>query len=68
MYEKMVQNVNLSVFFIDSLRVYDYKYYLQVYLDNRAYKIVDNQMIYYLDDDLLRQMSISFFGFDKWIL
>ena len=68
MYEKMVQNVNLSVFFIDSLRVYDYKYYLQVYLDNRAYKIVDNQMIYYLDDDLLRQMNISFFGFDKWIL
>ena len=34
----------------DSLLVY--KYYLQVYLDNCAYKIVNKQMANHLDDNL----------------
>ena len=37
----------------DSLLVYDNKYYLQVYLDNYAYKIVDKQMIDNLHVNLL---------------
>ena len=36
---------------IDSLTVYKSKYYLKVYLDNCAYKIVDHQMMYYLDEN-----------------
>ena len=33
-----------SVISIDSLLVYDCKYYLQLYLDNCTYKIVNKQM------------------------
>ena len=32
--------------------LYDNKYYLKVYLDNCAYKILDNQMIDYLGGNL----------------
>ena len=42
----------LTVISIDSLLVYENKYYLQVYLDNCAYKIVYKQMIDYLGDNL----------------
>ena len=38
---------------IDSLLVCDKKYYLQVYLDNCAYKIVNKQTTDYLDKNLL---------------
>ena len=34
---------------IESLLVYENKYYLQVYLDNCAYKIANKQMTDYLD-------------------
>ena len=43
---------------IDSLLSYDNKYYLEIYLDNFAYKIVNTQMINYLDDIIL--ISLSF--------
>ena len=36
---------------IDSLLVYDKKYYLQVYLDNYAYEIVNKQMTKNLFED-----------------
>ena len=36
----------------DSLLVYENKYYLELYLDSCAYKIVDKQMADYLDDNL----------------
>ena len=36
----------------DSLLVYENKYYLGLYLDSCAYKIVDKQMADYLDDNL----------------
>ena len=47
---KVVCN-SFTVISIDSLLVYDNSYYLQVYLDNCAYKTEGNQMIDYLDYD-----------------
>ena len=49
---KMVYNVNLLQSSSDSLWVYDSKHYLQLYLENCAYKITDKQMIDYLNDNL----------------
>ena len=43
---------SFTVISIDSLIVYESKYYLQVYLDNRAYKIASKQMTDYLDVNL----------------
>ena len=40
------------VIFVDYLFVYQNKYYLQLYLDNLAYKIIDKQMIDYIDENL----------------
>ena len=37
---------------IDYLVVYESKYYLKVYLDNCAYKIVNKKMTDYLDENL----------------
>ena len=37
---------------IDSLLVYENKYYLQVYLDNGGYKVAEKQMTDYFDDNL----------------
>ena len=37
---------------IDSFLAYENKYYLQVYLDNCAYKITNKQMTDYFDDYL----------------
>ena len=38
-----------TVISVDSLLVYENKYYLQVYLDNCAYKIVNKKMTDYFD-------------------
>ena len=35
----------------DSLLVYENQYYLQVYLDNCAYEIINTQIKDYLDDN-----------------
>ena len=48
-----------------SLLVYKYKYYLQVYLGNCAYKIMDKQMIDYVDNHIFH--SCQFFNFDKMV-
>ena len=40
---------SLAVIYIDSLLVYDTIYYLQVFLDNCAYNIVNKQMTDYFD-------------------
>ena len=37
---------------IDSLLVYENKYYLKVYLENCAYKIINKEMANYLDENL----------------
>ena len=42
----------LTVVSIDSLLVYENKYYLHLYLDNCAYKISNKQIADYLDDIL----------------
>ena len=39
-----------AVISIDLLLVYGTKYYLHLYLDNRAYKIVNQKMIDYLHE------------------
>ena len=43
---------SFTVIFIDSLFVYQNKYYLQVYLKNCAYKIVKKQVVDYLDENV----------------
>ena len=49
----MIETVNLLQSF-DSLLVYENKYYLEIYLDNCAYKIANKQMSDHLDDNLLK--------------
>ena len=43
-----------TVISIDSLLVYENKYYLQVYLNNCANKIVNKQMTDYVDENLFK--------------
>ena len=52
-----------TVIWIDSLLVYDNKYYTQVYLENCPYKTVDNQMRDYLDGNLFEANEDYFFWF-----
>ena len=59
----MVYNVNfLQSFLVILLLAYENKFYLQVYLDNCAYKIVQNQIIRYIDE------NHSDSDEDKWVL
>ena len=48
--EDGVECQSFTTISIDSSLVYENKYYLLVYLDNCAYKIVEKQMLDYLDD------------------
>ena len=66
--EDGVECKSFTVISIDSLVVYENKYYLQVYLDNCAYKIVDKPMTNYTDDNPFETGEDQFFVFDKWIL
>ena len=50
--EDDIECESFTVSFIDSLLVYDKKYYLQVYLDNCVYKIVNKQVTDYLDENI----------------
>ena len=43
---------SFAVISIDFLLVYKNKYYLQVYLDNCVYKVVNKQMVDYLDENI----------------
>ena len=43
---------SFTVISIDSLLAYENKYYLQVYLNNCAYKIANKQITDYLDKNL----------------
>ena len=49
-----------TVFSIDSLLLYEKKYYLQVYLDNCAYKIVNTELIDYHEDKLSKSDENKF--------
>ena len=48
--EDDIECKSFTVISIDSLLVYENEYYLQVYLDNCAYKIANKQMTDYFDD------------------
>ena len=50
--EDDIECESFTVIFIDSLLVYDKKYYLQLYLDNCDYKIMNKQVTDYLDENL----------------
>ena len=50
--EDDIECKSFRVVSIDSLLVYDNKYYLQVHLDNCVYKIVNKQMTDYPDENL----------------
>ena len=43
---------SITATYIDSLLLYNKRYYLQVYSDNCAYKIVSKQMTDYLEENL----------------
>ena len=50
--EDCIECESFTVVSIDSLLACKNEYYLQVHLDNRAYKIVDKKIADYLDDNL----------------
>ena len=58
MLEGNIKSKSFTVIFIDSLLVYENKYYLQVYLDNCAYKIVNKQMTNYLDENIFEDLIL----------
>ena len=62
--EDGVECESFTIVFINFLLVYENKYYLSAYLDNSPDKIVDKQMIDYLDDSL-SQSDENYFDFDK---
>ena len=43
---------SFTVISTEFLLVYDNKYHLQVYLDNYDYRIINKQMIDYLDENI----------------
>ena len=52
MLEDDIEYESFTAISIDSLLVYENKYYPQAYLDSCAYKIANKQMIDYLDENL----------------
>ena len=56
--EDDIEYESFTVTFIDALNVHGSKYYLLVYLENCAYKIVNKEMGDYLDENV----------FEYWIL
>ena len=58
MLEGNIKSKPFTVIFIDSLLIYENKYYLQVYLDNCAYKIVNKQMTNYLDENIFEDLIL----------
>ena len=56
--EDDIQCGSFTIFSIDSLLVYNKKYYLQVYLGNCAYEIVKKQITDYLDENLFEDQIL----------
>ena len=52
--EDDIESESFTVISIDSSLVYENKFYLQVYLDNCAYKIVTKQIADYLDENIFK--------------
>ena len=61
MLEDGVECGSFTVISIDSLLVYDNKYYLPVYLGNCPYKIIDKQMPDYLNDNVFETDEDQFY-------
>ena len=49
---------SITATYIDSLLLYNKRYYFQVYSDNCAYKIVSKQMTDYLEENLFWSLDI----------
>ena len=52
--EDDIECESFAITSIDSLLVHENKYYLQVYLDNCAYNIVNKEMTDYLEENLFK--------------
>ena len=50
--ERNIEDESFTDISIDSLLVYENKYYFQVYLGNCAYKIVNKEMTDFLDENV----------------
>ena len=48
----------ISVIYVDSLLVYEIKYFLQVYLNNCAYETLTKQISNYLDENLFEDYTL----------
>ena len=55
MLEDDIESESFAVISIDSLLAYDKKYYLQIFLDNCSYKIVNKKMTDYLNENLFKE-------------
>ena len=53
-----IKGDSFTVISIDALLIYESKYYLQVYLDNCIYKIINKQMTDYLDDNVFKKQIL----------
>ena len=56
--EDDIECESLTVISIDPLLVYENRYYLQVYLDNCAYKIANKQLTDYLVESFFWRLDI----------
>ena len=56
--EDDIECESFTVISIFSLHVHENKYYLQVYLDNCAYKIANKQMTDYIDENIFEDQIL----------
>ena len=63
--EDDIECESFTVISIFSLHVHENKYYLQVYLDNCAYKIANKQMTDYLDENLFVDQILHMLYYDR---
>ena len=63
--EDDIECESFTVISIDFLLLFGNKYYLQVYLDNCAYKIVNKQMTDYLDESLFEDQLLQMLYYDR---
>ena len=54
-----------TVISMDLLLVYDSKYYLEEYLENCVYKIVNKQMADYLDENIFEDYTLWMMYYDR---
>ena len=62
--EDDIECESFTVISIDYLLVYDEKYYLQIYLENFLYKIMNKQITDYLDENLFEDQILYMLYYD----